>query len=130
MPNFVGKGGNPFARGVVNGWQVSGIVQAYSGVNLQMTSKDANFGLQAVAPDGSGLSSPWVTGTNATRLMPRLTCDPSQNLQDGQYINPSCFAPPVAGSLNSGIKSIRRKRNQPQAKNTALKANAGTVRST
>jgi hypothetical protein len=99
LPTFIGAGGNPFARGLVNGWQVSGIVVAYSGSNLQLNSKDANFGLNAPNPNGTGaINSQWVTGTNATRLMPRLTCDPREGLQDGQYINGSCFAPPIPGS--------------------------------
>jgi hypothetical protein len=99
LPDFLPRDTNAFARGVINGWQVSGIVQAYSGPNLQLNSRDDNFGLNAPNPSGSGsINSQYVTGTNATRLMPRLTCDPGEGLQDGQYANASCFAPPIPGA--------------------------------
>ena len=98
-PNWIPKDQNAILRGVGNGWVVSGVVQAYSGANLQQNSKDQNFGLTVPNPLGTGnLNSQWVTGTDAIRLVPRIVCDPKSNLKDGQYINPSCFAAPIAGS--------------------------------
>lgn len=98
VPDLV-KTGNAFAKGVANGWQLSGIVQWNSGANLQQASGDTtNMFLRARLPDNSGdMNSPWVTGTNAIRLMPRLTCDPRDGLTEGQYMNGACFAPPIPG---------------------------------
>ena len=97
-PNWISKDYNAVLRGVGNGWVVSGVVQAYSGPNLQQNSNNQNFGLTVPAPTGGGnLNTQWVLGTDAIRLQPRIICDPKSNLQDGQYINGACFAPPIAG---------------------------------
>jgi hypothetical protein len=97
LPGLPGDA-NAFARGVVNGWVLSGIVQAYSGVNIQPNTTNANFNLNAPSPQaGNQLNGAWIFGTNAIRAMPRLTCDPRSNLGENQFVNGACFAPPVAG---------------------------------
>jgi len=84
--------GNKFAAGVVNGWALSGITQLQSGAPIQNAT---NGDLNAQWP--GGWTNQRILGTNAVRLMPKLTCDPRSNLQSGQYYNPSCFAP-VSGA--------------------------------
>jgi hypothetical protein len=91
------RSGNSFAKGAVNGWQISGIVQANSGVNLQQNIGDGNFSLNAPFEGGS-INGQAIVGTNAIRATPRVTCDPRANLGENQFINAACFAPPIAGS--------------------------------
>ena len=85
-------------RGVGNGWVVSGVVQAYSGPNLQQNSNNQNFGLTVPAPSSGG-NSEYAVGARdrCHSAAARVICDPKSNLQDGQYINGACFAPPIAG---------------------------------
>jgi hypothetical protein len=92
VPDLV-KSGNAFARQIANGWQVSGIVQWTSGVNLQSNLPD-NTNNFALSTPGFN-SGAYIVGTNFIRPQPILTCDPSKNLADGQYVNASCFAPPI-----------------------------------
>lgn len=102
VPDLVKGGGNAFAKGVANGWQISGIVQASSGVNiLRNTSNNLNLNARDPRDPNRSLGAPDVFGTNAITLMPRLTCDPRDNLQSNQYINGACFAPPIPGTANS-----------------------------
>ncbi|MBL8231759.1 MAG: carboxypeptidase regulatory-like domain-containing protein [Bryobacterales bacterium] len=96
LPNFV-KTGSKFAKGAVNGWQISGVIQAWSGPNLQQNSQDGNFGLNAAGPGGQ-INAAAVLGTDAIRVMPRVTCDPRASLGPNQFANGACFAPPIAGS--------------------------------
>ncbi len=99
LPDAV-KTGNAFAKGLLNGWQVSGIVQWSSGINLQQAQGAAgvNFNMNAPFPGGGRtISGPDIVGTNAISPQPILTCDPRKGLADGQYLNGACFAPPVPG---------------------------------
>jgi hypothetical protein len=98
LPNATGAGGHPLLKAAANGWILSGLVTAYSGANLQANSNNANFNLNAPSPiAGSNIGGAFIFGTPAIRAMPRLTCDPREGLQENQYLNPSCFAPPIAG---------------------------------
>jgi hypothetical protein len=98
IPN-VAPASNPFLKGLANGWMLSGILQATSGVNLQQANgaDGTNFNLNA-AYAGRSLNNTDVLGTNAVRLQPRITCDPREGLQSNQYVNGSCFAAPIPGS--------------------------------
>lgn len=104
VPEFA-KHSNWLAKGVVNGWQISGIVQASSGVNiLQSNDNYQNLNFSAISPipatDGSQrtIGGPELNGTDAIRVMPRVICDPRSNLQSGQYINGACFAAPIVNT--------------------------------
>jgi hypothetical protein len=82
----------------INGWQVSGIVQVQSGANLT-GQRGQNFGmaLNSLKIPGTtyNISNTSLLGTPNLLLTPILTCDPRSNLQEHQYINQSCFAPPT-----------------------------------
>ena len=85
---------NQLGKGALNGWQISGVLQLQSGVNLQMNATSANF--SATYP--SGVTNRTIVGTTAITAMPLLTCNPNSNLAAHQYINGSCFAVPTAGN--------------------------------
>jgi hypothetical protein len=87
---------NRLANALVGGWQISGISQMASGVETQ-SNTSVNFSLTGNLPDGNRINERTINGTNGLLAMPLLTCDPSKNLQPGQYINGSCFAPPRPG---------------------------------
>ncbi len=84
------------ARGLVNGWQFSGITQVQSGVNLTANTSgtfNTNFNGATLA-NGQSISSNSVFGTPSILVTPVLTCDPRSGLKDHQFINGSCFAVP------------------------------------
>ena len=81
---------NPFLKGFVNGWQLSGVTQIQSGTNLQWNTGNGNFSL-------SGFNSRVINGTESIQVQPVLTCNPTSGLASHQFINPACFAPPTPG---------------------------------
>jgi hypothetical protein len=90
---------NKVLGGVANGWTLSGITQLQSGPPLQpLTNGNMN-----VTYPGSYTSQIELGTTAYPSLVPRLTCDPRSGLSSGQYFNPSCFAPPVAGQQGNYI---------------------------
>jgi hypothetical protein len=95
---------NKLAGGFVNGWQLSGIIQAQSGANLSGFSQNGNFnmGLNGAKLPGSGynISNVSVLGTSDIQLNPILTCNPASGLAAHQYVNPNCFAMPTAIGQN------------------------------
>lgn len=96
---------NRLAGAAVNGWQLSGITQVQSGVNLQENTGSVNFNMSlptGTLPGGENLSSRTVAGTQSVSVMPILTCNPTKGLTSHQYINASCFALPSPGN-NGGF---------------------------
>ncbi len=110
LPNFVK---NNVAGALINGWQLSGISQIQSGINLQ-ASVSANMNFAGSIPAGTmlpngqiltsdtGMNNERIAGTPDVQLEPFVTCNPAANLHTpaggfGQYMNPSCFAPPTIG---------------------------------
>ncbi len=105
---------NALMKGLVNGWQISGITQVQSGVNLQ-GAVNANFNLSGTLPVGTrlpdgtileketGISSVLINGSPDITAMPVLTCDPRSNLKTNQFINPNCFSLPTPGHNGSFI---------------------------
>jgi hypothetical protein len=98
---------NKLAGGFVNGWQVSGIIQAQSGANLsgvQASSNNSNFNLTTNGAKIPGtdynISNASLLGTNDIQLSPILTCNPTSGLGRNQYINPNCFALPTQVGQN------------------------------
>ncbi|MGH9624933.1 MAG: carboxypeptidase regulatory-like domain-containing protein, partial [Bryobacteraceae bacterium] len=96
---------NKFVDGVLNGWQISGIVNLESGANLTYNS-GYNFNMQtgsailpgsvsAANPNGIAISNQSILGTNAIQLNPILTCNPTANLKSQQFINGDCFTLPT-----------------------------------
>ena len=101
------KSGNRFAKGLVNGWQISGITQMQSGVNLTgATGYNYNLaatGFQTV--DGYNISPRSINGTESIPLRPILTCDPGANLGPKQYVNGACFKLPTVPGGNGPLAS-------------------------
>jgi Carboxypeptidase regulatory-like domain len=103
--------GNKFAKGAINGWELSGITQLQSGAPIQgNTNGNLNVAYGCVNhqnADGTisciGISNQNQLGSNAPPLMPSLICDPRSGLHSGQYFNPSCFAPPAAGTQGNYV---------------------------
>jgi hypothetical protein len=94
---------NWLAKGVINGWQLSGVTQLQSGAPLQPNTNgnlNASYGNVLINGNSVGVSPMSWLGSNAPGLVlePVLTCDPTANLKSGQYFNPNCFAPPPQGS--------------------------------
>jgi hypothetical protein len=98
---------NKVAGGFVNGWQVSGILQAQSGANLsgiQATNGAGNFVVNTNGAKIPGttynISSASLLGTPDIELNPILTCNPASGLGTNQFINPNCFALPTQVGQN------------------------------
>jgi hypothetical protein len=103
------KGNNAFAKGILNGWQLSGISQIQSGVNLAGASGYGyNLNLNGLRARNGVLSTPandptesffaitnrTIWGSPELPLRPAITCDPGSGLGDKQFLNGNCFAIP------------------------------------
>ena len=90
---------NKLAGGFVNGWQVSGLMQVQSGIDLTGI-RGQNFGLNLngykIPGTTFNVSSTSLLGTPNIQLNPLLTCDPTANLAPHQYLNAACFSIPDA----------------------------------
>lgn len=98
---------NMVGKALVNGWQVSGITQVQSGINLSGQGINGgaaeNFNLNsggAQLPSGYNVSNLSILGTPNLNLQPILTCNPTANLKSGQYLNGSCFSLPTTPGVN------------------------------
>jgi hypothetical protein len=96
---------NRLLGGFVNGWQLSGITQFQSGVNLTGTSANQNFNATGnisglTTTDGFSINSQSINGTDQIPLMPILTCNPRTGLGPNQWVNGSCFALPTSPGQN------------------------------
>jgi hypothetical protein len=89
---------NKVAGAALNGWQVSGMVQAQSGANLT-GNRGNNFGINTngykIPGTTYNVSTTALLGTPEIALRPIVTCDPTANLAEHQYINGNCFALPT-----------------------------------
>ena len=97
--------GNAIAKGVLNGWQLSGITQLQSGINLTANT-GYSFNLDTngnTLANGYAISARSVNGTDMIGLRPLYTCDPGANLKDGQFVNASCFKLPTQPGQNGPI---------------------------
>jgi len=97
--NFGKFSHNRVLGGAINEWQVSGIVQLQSGVNLT-GQRGQTFGLAftpvAKIPGTTyNISATSLLGTPNIALTPLITCDPTKNLGPHQFINPNCFSYPM-----------------------------------
>ncbi|HLL76795.1 MAG TPA: TonB-dependent receptor, partial [Pyrinomonadaceae bacterium] len=81
-----------FAGRVLGGWQVSGIINAYSGLPLTVTT--ANY-------DPSGIG---FFGSSATGGRPDILCDPNEGgaRTIAQFFNTACFANSPASAIRGG----------------------------
>jgi hypothetical protein len=109
LPNPIQS--NKLLKGVVNGWQLSGITQLQSGVNLTGNSSGGDFNatgnisssLHVDNSYGSTVSSYSINGTDQVPLQPFVTCNPTANLAPHQYINGNCFTISTTPGQNGPI---------------------------
>ena len=98
--------GNVLAKGLVNGWQLSGITQVESGANLTGNSGQT-FGMNTNGAKLAGttfnISQQSLLGTTDIQLSPIVTCDPRKGLGPNQYINPNCYSFPTQIGQNGPI---------------------------
>jgi hypothetical protein len=82
---------NRVFRGVVNGWEVSGITIFTSGAPFNFSNLD-NIGM-------SGVDQKLITGSPDFLAYPQLVpgCDPTSHLSSHQLFNAACFTPPTPG---------------------------------
>ncbi len=99
----IAKTSNKFVTGVVNGWQVSGIAQVQSGINL-IANTGYNFNMDAGSyknpATGYNVSARSVNGTDSIALRPITTCAGSGSLKEHQFVNGSCYTLPVIPGSN------------------------------
>jgi hypothetical protein len=96
------KSGNKLAKGVVNGWQISGIAQVQSGINLTANT-GYNYNLDAGGyklANGYTVSSRSINGTDSIALRPLVTCNPNGGLGNNQFVNGACFSLPTTPGGN------------------------------
>ena len=90
--------GNMFAKGLINGWQLSGITQLQSGVNLT-GYQGQTFGLSLNSAKIPGttynISNVSLYGTPNLTVSPTILCNPGSGLKPHQYINPNCYGFPT-----------------------------------
>ena len=89
----------------VNGWQISGITNVQSGVNLTANSANLNFNVQGnisglKTPGGFNISAQSINGTDQIALSPIMTCNPRSNLGPHQWLNGNCFQLPTTPGTN------------------------------
>jgi hypothetical protein len=105
MPNPARN--NMLAKALINGWQISGITQIQSGVNLsENTQIGNNYNLNAngfKAVNGLNVSNLTINGTPSVPLQPLVTCNPNSGLGSHQFVNGSCFALPTIPGGNGPI---------------------------
>jgi hypothetical protein len=90
--------GNKFAGGFINGWQLSGITQLQSGVNLGGTNGPqfgAGYNNYKIPGTTFNVSQASILGTTDMNLNPLITCNPAANLAPHQFVNGNCFAIPT-----------------------------------
>jgi hypothetical protein len=106
IPNVsrAGFANNPAGRLVLNGWQLGGLINIYSGIPVEPTYSIS--GVSALTLNRE------ITGSEDVAPRVVLTCNPnlpmgSRNLN--AFVDTSCFAPASVGSVadNSGINPLR-----------------------
>ncbi len=95
---------NLLIRHFTSGWDLSGDTQLQSGAPIQPNTGgnlNAQFQASAAGPTGSTFTpgNTYMLGTNATVLMPYLSCDP-RNTTNGAYFNVGCFTTPTQLGVN------------------------------
>jgi hypothetical protein len=100
------KAHNALAQGAINGWQISGITQFQSGINLAPNTNGGGYNLSTNGfklANGNSVTARTINGTDSVPLRPIVTCDPSSNLAANQYVNANCFALPTVQGQNGPI---------------------------
>lgn len=91
--------GNLLARGVVNGWTLSGTTTWQAGGNMQ-ANVSQNLGMTVYnSVRKEYITSNTYYGTPTQTVLPILTCNPNSNLQAYQHINLNCITAPQIGQV-------------------------------
>jgi hypothetical protein len=101
----------PVAKYVLNEWEVSGITNLLSGINMQ--SVNPNFGLAGTITGGPdpvvgnltqdyslAISSQVFLGTPDVSVQPQLLCNPNNGRGNHVYFNSACFGLPTQLGTN------------------------------
>ena len=94
---------NKILGGVANGWQLSGMAQVQSGINLPANltyNYSIDVGGYKMPSNGYTVSARSINGTDSMALRPLVTCNPSGGGGTHQYINGACFALPSTPGVN------------------------------
>jgi len=101
--------GNRILKGVVNGWEISGITGFQTGPNLP-SIYSPNFKMKgSISTVINGVLTPTSVnntnflGTPDVGLQPYLTCNPALGLGSKQYVNGACFQLPGIGARNGSF---------------------------
>jgi hypothetical protein len=102
-----GAKSNPLARGLLNGWQISGISSMASGIPIRLSFSGDTGGSTAVGFFGTAdIVGPTNTGTaNGQGIAPVYTCDPrtgNTGLGD-TLLNINCISVPAFGKNGSFV---------------------------
>ncbi|MCX6599075.1 MAG: carboxypeptidase regulatory-like domain-containing protein, partial [Acidobacteria bacterium] len=94
---------NKIAGGFVNGWQLSGISQIQSGINLAgNTGNNFNLNVNGATFANSGylISARSVNGTDSIALRPKVSCTAQGGGGTNQFVNGNCFSLPTGARDN------------------------------
>jgi hypothetical protein len=118
LPNFGTRyfSDNKVANGFLNGWQISGIEQFASGSPLLVSANpqgneydgfhNRTINFYGINDASDGYSAPnfdprVIVGTPDESAVPVIVCNPTANLQSGQYFNAACFQSPALGASST-----------------------------
>jgi hypothetical protein len=90
------SGGSAFDRGLLNGWEFSGISQIETGAQVTAVN-GASMGLSGAS---SGIN---LSGSPDVTVFASLTCNPAKGLAKGQFVNGNCFSLPTSNVGNGRI---------------------------
>jgi hypothetical protein len=92
---------------LANGWNASGITSFQSGPNLQaiyaLNLKTKGNVTDPGTTTTYSVNNTTYLGTPDVSLQPTVSCDPTANLQQYQYVNGNCFTLPQIGTVNGSF---------------------------
>jgi hypothetical protein len=93
-------------QAVFGGWQLSGVTTYVSGAAL--SAQDPNFNIQGTNAAGVTLNGPNISGSADVGAFPVITCDPTQGIPSGYFLNPKCYSAPSPGANGNYVSPTVR----------------------